>query len=162
MEFEKTTKQEKETSDRNYKVGLLLGTVCYSCVKMGLGQSAYEKLVTMLSATGADVGHLNHGFQFCADLTSSLYGALRTRMSALLKANLPGSNLPTPICVLADKATPNKQSMQIIAIIGVVNGQLDTIFLDSVGVPSHTGEGISDTIYQCLKEEFSKGELRKR
>lgn len=136
---------------RNYKVGIHLGIQAYKLLKTGGSHSSFPLELSCLSAESIDVGTINHSRKFCAEFAKSVKCVLQSRLQTLINSSHPATGRPVPLSVIADKITPNRQTMQIVGFHALVGSKFSPLV---AGVPALEGcDGLSVT--KCLRTGLS-------
>lgn len=154
-EFEFSSKEKERLTNRQYRVGMILGRQAYKILKCSESYLKYETDVVVLKEQGCDVGNLNHSRKFVAEFRDSVHATLMTKVRKLVNEPLPATGKPTPISVIADKLTPNRRTLQIVGFHGYVGDKVQSLV---AGVPALSGgDGISVT--RCLQKGLSNLEI---
>lgn len=160
-EKEPNVKLDIKFQEKNKEAGMNLGRFAFMAVKVDHSIERYEDYVALF-ANKMPLGDINHGHDFCRNLTHSIFKCLHLRMEEYLTKPLPSTGRPTPIFILVDKYTPHRITGQIIAILAFYEGKMRDISFDYALVHSHTGEGLAEAIHKSLTGVFSNEHLRTR
>jgi hypothetical protein len=97
-------------------------------------------------------------------MTAPIYEAVKRRVEKSIKKVMPGFGRPPPFCLLADKMTPARTTLQIVGIISPSQetGKLQSICLGVKECHDGTGLGTTEEMVDCLKQYFSSEEIRER
>ena len=115
---EKNLIKEKEDL-RNTAVGLRLGRIVYHISKRGRPDSDFTSLVQINVSNGADMGDKNHSYYFVTNLLPYLAQTVKKRWKTALANPMAATGCKPPVCVVADKATYQRETRQLIGIITV-------------------------------------------
>lgn len=162
-EISKLEDRNNETRSRSKKVGMVLGRAAYQILKNGDAYSKYEDYLSVLKVSGLDIGNINHSRKFVSSLVRPISEALDSRLKHFLQLLIPSTGRATPICVLADKLTPNRTTFQIIGIFGFIAQKFQSLVLALPALGGNTGFEVT----KCLKAgldclDLNTQELRER
>ena len=117
------TKEE----NRNKAVGLVLGRIVYYIIYKGRPDTDFPLLVYLSATGGSDCGDINHSFNFVRKFLPYLADAVRRRMKKMLGTRLVSTGCLPPVNLIADKATHQRETRQLVGCITVNPGGEDLL-----------------------------------
>ena len=109
----------KEES-RNKMVALKLSRIAYFLVKAGRPDTDFPTLVYLHAVNGCDVGDINHSKNFPPKFLKHVAKVLKDKLASYLASRLAQTGKRPPCKIVADKATWQHQTRQLIGIVTVV------------------------------------------
>ena len=140
-------------SNRNIYAGQVIAKEVYFMVKNGMtSYNKFEERLACLAGHGIRLGNINHSSELARRLVPCLFKALKEQLVTELKRELPATGRPSFFSVSADKATIVKDTLHVIAVIFIHEGQQKTFLLKSSKNKKGDGEGLGEEIYNALTE----------
>lgn len=142
------TKEER----RNRAVGLVLGRLVYYIIYKGRPDIDFPTLVYLSATGGSDCGDINHSFAFVLKFLPYLTGAVRRRLKKMLGTRLVGTGCLPPVGLMADKATHQRETRQVVGGITVNPGGEEFLVAVLFGIPKcagGTGDDLADSILEA-------------
>ncbi len=120
-------------------LNLTMGRCVYRGILNGDGYTKYPERVMDLQLAGVDVGCKNHGVDFASKFSKVLCDEFKSMLVAELGSSLPATGRPSPISVMADKATPRNRTLQTASAVYLSRtGQVRSIVLSARRVDQAT------------------------
>ena len=160
--------QESEASrtilTENYNAGKKVLRTIYSKVKKGGSYNSVETELAVRSADGTEMGNINHSRNFATTMTEPFYEAVKKTVVKSMIDPLPGTGRPPPFTLVADKATPCGDTLQIIGIITPRpdTGELHAVMLAVKPVQHGSGAGTAKELSDTLKDFVSPDQIKER
>ena len=135
-------KIEKRKSNEK-AAGMNLGRIIYNIVTTARSYNDYEKDVVLAKLNGIKVGDINHSRKFVPDFLKSLSQACKDLIVNYLKSDLEKTGHRPPISLVADLATFQRVTRQMVSVITVCPDSdhvIQSIPISSSSVPS-SGRG---------------------
>ena len=98
---------------------------------------------------GVDLGDINHSFGFVPKFLPHLAAAVRKRIKTLLSSKLVATGCLPPVNIVADKATHQHKTRQLVGVITLNPGGknlIEALYLSAPGCPRGDGEYLKDNI----------------
>ena len=140
-------KEEK----RNKAVGLVLGRIVYYIVHKGRPDTDFPLLVYLSAAGGTDCGDINHSFHFVSSLLPDLAAAVRRRLKRMLETRLEATGELPPVNLIADKATHQRETRQLVGGITVNPGGSELLTALLFGIPKCAGGSGNDLAESVIR-----------
>ena len=137
---------------REKKVGLTLGRIVYHIIYKGRPDSDFTSLVYLPAAGGSDVGDINHSFNFVTKLLPHLAEAVRRRLKMMFGTRLVATGCLPPVALMADKATHQRETRQLVGCITVNPGGEELLVPLLLGIPKcagGSGDDLCNNILDC-------------
>jgi hypothetical protein len=125
----------------------------------------FEHKVLDMHLSGGNVGSLNHSKAFIAELVPCIFKCTIERIKAYLHKTDPVTKRHQVFSLNADKVTELHRTGQAIGVITFEEGELKALFVDYRHVLGHTGEEITEDIFEgALMQHlgFTREELRQQ
>ena len=120
----------------------------------------YESMVITLNKSGAEVGSIGHSRTRFNNLLYSLEKAVDDKCKHVLKKPLKGTQLPPHFYVTADKATPGRETNQVVMACFVNNGrrvavplECPKVYQDASG-KGGSAEDLAESVHRALIERL--------
>ena len=136
---------------RNKAVGLVLGRIVYYIIYKGRPDTDYPQLVYLSAACGSDCGDINHSFIFVSKFLPYLAAALRERIKNMLGTRLLSTGALPPVNLIADKATHQRETRQLVGCITVNPGGQELLVALLLGIPKCAGGSGNDLCNNILE-----------
>ena len=140
----------KEVS-RNKAVGLVLGRIVYYVIYKGRPDTDFPLLVYLSATGGSDCGDINHSFRLVSKFLPYLAKALRRRMKKMLGTRLVSTGALPPVNLIADKATHQRETRQLVGCITVNPGGEELLVAILLGIPKCAGGSGEDLCSNILE-----------
>ena len=104
---------------------------------------------TLHSANGCDIGYINHSYNCPPKFLRHVSKVIENNLKSYLNTRLVQTGYKPPLKVVADKATWQHQTRQLIGVVTIVpdsDEPLQPLILKTPVVKSHTGKGVADSI----------------
>ena len=134
---------------RNKAVGVTLGRLVYFGIYKGRPDEDFTSLVYLSAAGGSDVGDINHSYNFVTKFLPHLAAAVRRRMKEMLGKRLEATDCLPPVNLIADKATHQRETRQLVGCVTVNPGGQELLVSLLLGIPKcagGTGDQLCDSI----------------
>ena len=151
--------QYKEDA-RNQAVALRVSRIAYFQLKRGRPDTDFTSLIYLHSVNGCDIGDINHSSRYPGKFLVHLSEVLEKELKHYLSSNLEQTGYKPPTKVVADKATWQHQTRQLIGVVTVVPGAdqpLQALILATPVVKSHNSAGVAENITE-VTDKFIKGD----
>ena len=99
---------------------------------------------------------------FAKQIVPHLYTSVWEFMKKDLNAPIPGMNRLSPLAVVADKAIPNKNTLHIIGVVYILNGQVTPLVVDVIQARDNASGGLVHDMLTGAEKVVSPKELRNR
>ena len=150
---------KKKEDVRNAVVGVRIGKLVYHLVKLGRPDTDFTSLVQISASNGADLGDKNHSKYFVTKLLPHLADAVKRRWKKVLDTPMVATGCRPPVCVVADKATHQRETRQLVGVITLNPGGtqlLIPVFLGGPKCPRGDGEYLKNSIVGVV-DKFVEG-----
>ena len=120
----------------------------------------FTTLVYLHSANGSDVGDINHSSRFPSQFLKHVAKVVQQHLQQYLSSRLVQTGHRPPAKIVADKATWQHQTRQLIGVVTVVpdaEQPWQAMILGTPVVKLHTGRGVTDNI-TCVTDKFISAE----
>ena len=154
---------EYKEDSRNKAVALKICRMAYYLLKAGRPDTDFTTLIYLHSVNGCDVGDINHSFNFVPQFLKHVAQVIEDRLKRFLCTRTVQTGFKPPVKIVADKATWQHQTRQIIGIVTVIGDAdqpLQAMVLGSPVVKSHNGRGVTDNI-TSVTDQFVSGDQYK-
>ena len=154
--------QFKEDS-RNKAVALRICRIAYFLLKTGRPDTDFTTLIYLHSANGCDAGDINHSYRFPPEFLKHVCHVIEGHLKTYLSSRLIQTGYKPPVKVVADKATWQHQTRQLIGIVTVVPDSeqpLQAMVLKTPVVKTHSGQGVADNIIGVTDQFISADQYR--
>ena len=131
-------------------------------VKKGRPDSDFPLLVHISASNGSDMGDINHSPHFVPKFLSSLAEAVMGRWKVVLATPMVATGCRPPVNVLADKATHQRETRQLVGLVTLNPGGkelLIPVFLGAPKCPKGDGEYLKDNIVKVVDSFINKEQL---
>ena len=149
--------QEKidwKEENRNKKCGMNLSRTCYHILYNGRPTSDFTELLSIQHSNGADIGDLNHSFNFVTGIASAFSGVITGRVKKHLSTRLPQTGCLPPCKVVEDGATYRHDTRLLIGVTTVFPGDKPLLQSKFLGAPKGI-KGDAVSIAQCIADTIS-------
>ena len=156
-------KVQLKKENRNKAIGLTLGRIVYHMVHKGLPDTHYTALVYLSAAGGSDCGDLNHSEWFLLGFFPHLADAVRGRLKAMLETRLVATGCLPPVCLIADKATHQRETRQLVGGITLNPGGPELLVPLLFGIPKcagGSGQDLCDNIVEAATPFIAKEQVK--
>ena len=156
-------KVQLKEENRNKAIGLTLGRIVYHMVHKGLPDTHYTALVYLSAAGGSDCGDLNHSERFLLSFLPHLADAVRGRLKAMLETRLVATGCLPPVCLIADKATHQRETPQLVGGITLNPGGPELLVPLLFGIPKcagGSGQDMCDNIVEAATPFIAKEQVK--
>ena len=112
---------------------------------------------------GSDVGDINHSYRFPPEFLKSVARVIENHLKTYLKTRLRQTGNIPPLKVVADKATWQHQTRQLIGVVTVVpdsDQPLQAFILKTPVVKVHTGVGVANNITEVTDMFISADQFK--
>ena len=143
------SEMEYKEDSRNKAVALKISRIAYFLLKSGRPDTDFTALIYLHSANGSDIGDINHSYRFPAQFLKHVSSVIEEHVKQFLSCRLVQTGHKPPLKIVADKATWQHQTRQLIGIVTVVpdsDEPLQAMILKTPVVKSHTGLGVTESI----------------
>ena len=140
---------EYKEDTRNKAVALKIGRIAYFLIKNGRPDTDFTTLIYLHSSNGSNVGDINHSYSFPPEFLKHVAQVVQDRLKTFLGSRLVQTGHKPPAKIVADKATWQHQTRQLIGLVTVVPDSeqpLQAVILGTPVVKSHNGRGVTDNI----------------
>ena len=154
--------QYKEDS-RNKIVALRILRIAYFLLKNGRPDTDFTALVYLHTVNGSDVGDINHSHNYVPKFLKHLANILENKLKSHLSSRLEQTGHLPPTKVVADKATWQHQTRQLIGVVTIVPGSdqpLQALMLGTPVVKSRNGPGVTENITSVTDKFITSSQYR--
>ena len=154
---------EYKEDSRNKAVALKICRIAYFLLKNGRPDTDFTTLIYLHSANGCDIGDINHSYNFPPLFLKHVARVIEDLLKNHLNTRLPQTGHKPPLKVVADKATWQHQTRQLIGIVTVVpdsDQPLQAMILKTPVVKSHTGKGVTENITHVTDQFITADQFR--
>jgi hypothetical protein len=145
----KDATERKQARERD-NAAVLCGRLVLQNIKEHDSDASYERRLATARVAGNDVGTKNQSRAFVPKLRHSMAAVLYAGFARLLTTKDVATGRPPPFATMADKATVQRQTGQMHAIILMVEGVLVALFLSVAVAPDPTGLGLATLLEAML------------
>ena len=140
------------THEKNYVAGKIACREVYSLISEKGSYTDFEKQMLKKKMDGAAIGDINNSIHFAKEMVPHIYSSLLVFMKNDLNRDLPGTNRPSPLSLVADKATPTSSTLHIIGLVSLMNGKLTPLVLNVVEARDNTGSGLVHDMIESAQQ----------
>ena len=154
---------ENKEDKRNIAVALKICRIAYFLLKAGRPDTDFTTLIYLHSVNGCDVGDINHSYRFPPQFLKHVAKVIQDHLKRFLDTRLTQTGHKPPAKVVADKATWQHQTRQLIGIVTVVpdaDQPLQAMILGTPVVKLHTGRGVTENITNVTDKFITAAQFR--
>ena len=154
---------EAEHQRKAAAAGYNVGRAAYFGYKENHPFRGFERQLQVLDMSGCNIGDLNHGRDFAADLLPHVYNVIKHDVRSLLQSEAPElGGRRRPFAVNADKATMGRRTGHFVGVMTIDKGEIKAIMLadEIVGPGGSTADKLVDGILAVLSDFMPEGDLR--
>jgi hypothetical protein len=154
---------EYKEDSRNKAVALRICRITYFLLKTGRPDTDFNTLIYIHSVNGSDLGNINHSYRFPPEFLKHVSSVIENNLKTFLKTRLIQTGHMPSLKVVADKATWQHQTRQLIGVVTVVPNSeqpLQAFILKTPVVKVHTGRGVSENITNVTDQFISAEQFR--
>ena len=148
---------------RNKAVAIKIGRIAYFLIKAGRPDTDFTTLIYLHSANSCDVGDINHSYRFPPQFLKAVSKVVEDLLKRYLGSRLVHTGYKPPVKLVADKATWQHQTRQLIGVVTVVPDAEDPIQAMVLGTPVvklHTGAGVASSITSVADKFISADQFQ--
>ena len=154
---------EYKEESRNRAVGLKIGRIAYYLLKHGRPDADFTTLIYLHSVNSCDVGDINHSYRFPPEFLKPVAQVIQNLLKRFLNTRLPQTGQKPPLKLVADKATWQHQTRQLVGVVTIVPDSeqpLQAFILGTPVVKKHSGRGVTDNITAVTDEYIDADQFR--
>ena len=136
--------------------------IAYYLLKAGRPDTDFTTLIYLHSVNGCDIGDINHSYSFPPSFLKHVFDVIQNHVKVFLDNRMTQTGYKPPVKIVADKATWQHQTRQLIGVVTIVPDADDPLQAFVLGAPVvkfHTGRGVAENITQVPDNYIVGGQL---